>query len=43
MRRASLIVIIVLLVAVVGYLAMDRQDKEVAQQRDKAFDAKFAK
>lgn len=43
MRKFSLAIIVVLLVSVVGYLAMDRDDKNVAHQRDKAFDNKFAK
>ena len=43
MRKISLAIIVVLLISVVGYLAMDRQEKNVAHQRDKAFDEKFAK
>jgi hypothetical protein len=43
MRKFSLAIIVVLLVSIVGYLAIDRQEKDVAHQRDKAFDQKFAK
>ncbi len=43
MRKVSLAIIVVLLVSVVGYMAMDRQEKNVAHERDKSFDAKFAK
>lgn len=42
-KKPLIIVVIVLLAAVVGFLAMDRQDKVVSQERDKAFDAQFAK
>lgn len=42
-RKPLIIVVIVLLVAVVGYLAMDRQDKATSQARQKAFDSQFAK
>jgi hypothetical protein len=43
MRKVSIGIIVVLLVAVVGYLGMDRQEKNVANERNKAFDQKFAK
>ncbi|MFC0134550.1 hypothetical protein [Massilia eurypsychrophila] len=43
MRKVSIGVIVVLLVAIVGYLAMDRQEKDVANERNKAFDTQFAK
>lgn len=43
MRKVSLAIIIVLLVSVVGYMAMNRQEKNIAHERDKSFDAKFAK
>lgn len=43
MKLALLIVIVVLLGSVVAYLTVDRQEKTVAQQRDKSFDAKFGK
>lgn len=43
MRKVSIGVIVVLLVAVVGYLAMDRQEKDVANERNKTFDTQFAK
>lgn len=43
MKTALIIVIVALLGSVVAYLALDRQEKAVAQQRDKSFDAKFAR
>lgn len=43
MRKASIGIIVVLLLAIVGYLAMDRQEKDVSNARNKAFDQKFAK
>jgi hypothetical protein len=43
MRKFSLAIIVALLTSVIGYLAMDRQEKDVAHQRNKAFDQKFAK
>lgn len=43
MRKFSLAIIVVLLVSIVGYLAINRQEKDVAHQRDKTFDQKFAK
>ena len=43
MRKFSLAIIVVLIVSIVGYLAIDRQEKDVAHQRDKTFDQKFAK
>jgi hypothetical protein len=43
MKAALLIVVVALLASVVAYLATDRQEKTVSQQRDKSFDAKFAK
>jgi hypothetical protein len=43
MRKFSLAIIVVLLVSIVGYLAIDRQEKDIAHQRDEAFDQKFAK
>lgn len=43
MRKFSLAIIVALLMSVIGYLAMDRQEKDVAHQRNKAFDQKFAK
>lgn len=42
MRKPILILIVLLLAAVVGYLALDRHDKNVSQERDKAFDKTFA-
>lgn len=43
MRMIYVGLIVVLLVAIVGYLALDRRDKQVASERDQAFDQKFAK
>jgi predicted negative regulator of RcsB-dependent stress response len=43
MRKPLLILVVIALAAVVGYLALDRHDKNVAQERDKAFDKSFAK
>lgn len=44
MRKLPLIVIIVVLLSlVVGYMALDRSEKNTAQERSKAFDASFAK
>jgi hypothetical protein len=43
MKTTLIIVLVALLGSVVVYLAMDRQDKNVAQQRDKSFDTKFAR
>ena len=43
MRKVSIAIIVILLVAIVAYLAMDRQEKDVANERDKAFDTQFAK
>ncbi|WP_282445588.1 hypothetical protein [Massilia antarctica] len=42
-KKPLIIVVIVLLVAVVGFLAMDRQGKAASQARDKMFDSQFAK
>jgi hypothetical protein len=42
-KRPFIIVIIIMLAAVVGFLAADRQDKMNSRERDKAFDRKFAK
>lgn len=43
MRRSLIAVIVVLLVSIVGYLAMDRHEKNVAAEKDKAFDQKYFK
>ena len=43
MKTALIIVIVALLGSVVVFLATERQEKNVAQQRDKSFDAKFAR
>jgi hypothetical protein len=42
-KMPAIIVVVILLFAVVGYLALDRNEKNVAHERDKSFDAKFAK
>ena len=43
MRKPLLILAVILLAAVVGYLALDRHDKNLSRERDKAFDKSFAK
>lgn len=43
MRKISVGIIVVLLVAIVGYLAIDRHEKNVAIERNKTFDQQFAK
>ncbi|WP_402721313.1 hypothetical protein [Janthinobacterium rivuli] len=43
MRKIYIGLIVVLLVAIVGYLALDHRDKQIASERDQAFDQKFAK
>jgi len=42
-KRALLTVIVILLLSVVGYLALDRHEKEVQRQNDKAFDDTFTR
>ncbi|GAB2856013.1 hypothetical protein GCM10027277_25760 [Pseudoduganella ginsengisoli] len=42
-KKPLIVIVIILLAAVVGFLAADRQDKMNARDRDKAFDARFAK
>jgi hypothetical protein len=43
MKNIRIVIIVMLLISVVGYMATDREEKDVAHQRDKTFDAKFAK
>lgn len=43
MRRPLLIVVVVLLASIVGYLALDRHEKDVGNAKDQAFDQKFAR
>lgn len=43
MKAILIIVIVALLASAVVYMATDRQEKDMAHQRDKTFDAKFAK
>lgn len=43
MRKASIGIIVVLLVAVVSYLALDRHEKDASSERNKTFDAQMAK
>ncbi|WP_301547061.1 MULTISPECIES: hypothetical protein [unclassified Duganella] len=43
MRKLPLIAIIVLLALIAGYLALDRSEKNTAQERSKAFEKNFAK
>jgi hypothetical protein len=42
-KKPLIVIVIILLAAVVGFLAAERQDKMNARDRDKAFDARFAK
>ena len=42
-KIALLLVIISLLGSIVGYLAWDRHDKNVAEEKHKAFNARFLK
>lgn len=42
-KRPLIIVVIVLLAAVVGFLAIDREEEIASQERNKAFDAQFAR
>jgi len=42
-KKQFIVIIALLLVAVVGFLAMDRGEKMDAQERAEAFDKKFAK
>lgn len=41
-KMPAIIVIVILLFSVVGYMALDRNEKNVAHERDKSFDSKFA-
>lgn len=43
MRKTSIGIVVVLLLAIVGYLAMDRQEKDLANESNKKFDQQFAK
>ena len=43
MKAILIVIIIALLGSVVAYMATDRREKDVAHQRDKTFDDKFAK
>lgn len=42
-KMPAIIVVVILLVAVGGYLALDRNEKNAALEHEKSFDAKFAK
>jgi hypothetical protein len=42
-KTALLVTIVVLLSSAVGYLALDRQDKNQAKEHTEAFKAKYAK
>jgi hypothetical protein len=42
-KLPAIIIIVVLLTSVVGYLAIDRTEKNVATERNKSFDDKFAR
>jgi hypothetical protein len=43
MRKGLSVVIIVLLALIVGYLALDRHEKNVQKQRAEEFDNRFAR
>lgn len=43
MRKPLLIVAVVLLVSVVGYMALDRTEKNAANAKNQAFDRKFSR
>jgi hypothetical protein len=43
MRKPLLVVVVVLLTSVVGYLALDRSEKDAANARNQTFDQKFAR
>jgi hypothetical protein len=43
MRRSLLVVVVVLLTSIVGYMALDRHEKDVAHAKDQAFGQKFAR
>ncbi len=43
MKISAIIVVIALLASVVGYLALDRHDKTVSQEKNAAFDQNFNK
>jgi len=43
MRKVSIGIVVVLLLAIVGYLALDRHEKDASNERKKAFDTQFAK
>ena len=43
MRKMIMIVVVILLASIAGLLAMDRYDKHVEKQKQKAFDEKFLK
>lgn len=42
-KMPAIIVVVILLFSIVGYMALDRNEKNVANERDKSFDSKFAK
>ena len=43
MKKPLIVIIIVLLSSIVGYLALDRHEKNVGLEKDKKFDEKFLK
>jgi hypothetical protein len=43
MRKPLLVVVVVLLTSVVGYMALDRTEKNAANAKNRAFDQKFAR
>jgi hypothetical protein len=42
-RKPLLVVVVLLLSSVVGYLALDRHEKDVSNERNRTFDQKFAR
>jgi hypothetical protein len=42
-KMPAIVVVVILLFSIVGYMALDRNEKNVAHERDKSFDSKFAK
>lgn len=43
MRKVLMIFVVILLASIAGLLAMDRYDKHVEKQKQKAFNEKFLK
>jgi hypothetical protein len=43
MRKPLLVVVVVLLTSVVGYMALDRTEKDASNAKNRSFDQKFAR